>query len=306
MYQVFTIDPGTAESVEQLGTKYKYWFKDPQGKHQLFKADSRGTGEDWAEKIACELAELLGVPHVHYELAFELNSELPGVICESCAAGYTGLALGNQLLLARDQAYPADQSNKYYRVRQHTVDAVAQVLNAMARPPDKWTRNMPPGLSSALDVFAGYVLLDAWIANQDRHHENWGALRMGTALYLAPSFDHGAALARNLLDTQRQDRLQTRNRARQISAYARRARSAFYRDFSSPKPMNTIEAWQAFAQRTSVGMRSWPERLRSVTRDAIKEVITKVPENRMTQVCRDFMLELLLENQRRILAGDSQ
>lgn len=53
---------------------------------------------------------------------------------------------------------------------------------------------MPSGLSSALDVFAGYVLLDAWIANQDRHHENWGALRMGTALYLAPSFDHGAAL----------------------------------------------------------------------------------------------------------------
>jgi len=306
LYQVFTIDPGTAESVEQLGTKYKYWFKDPQGTHQLFKADSRGTGEDWAEKIACELAELLGVPHVHYELAFELNSERPGVICESCATGYTGLALGNQLLLSRDQAYPAGESNKYYRVRQHTVDAVAQVLNAIARPPDKWTRNMPPGLSSALDVFAGYVLLDAWIANQDRHHENWGALRMGTALYLAPSFDHGAALARNLLDAQRQDRLRTRDRTRQIPAYARRATSAFYRDFSSPKPMNTIEAWQAFAQRTSAGRRFWPERLRAVTRDVIKEVITKVPENRMTEVCRDFTLELLLENQRRILAGDSQ
>ena len=25
----------------------------------------------------------------------------------------------------------------------------------------------------AVDVFVGYLMFDAWIANTDRHHENW-------------------------------------------------------------------------------------------------------------------------------------
>ena len=52
------------------------------------------------------------------------------------------------------------------------------------------------GLGSGI-FFVGYVLLDAWIANQDRHHENWGALRHGDELRLAPTFDHGASLVNN-------------------------------------------------------------------------------------------------------------
>ena len=48
---------------------------------------------------------------------------------------------------------------------------------------------------TASDVFVGFILLDAWFANQDRHHENWGALR-DDVLRLAPTFDHGASLAR--------------------------------------------------------------------------------------------------------------
>lgn len=32
-------------------------------------------------------------------------------------------------------------------------------------------------LRPAFDVFTGYLLLDAWIANTDRHPHNWGVLR---------------------------------------------------------------------------------------------------------------------------------
>ena len=37
------------------------------------------------------------------------------------------------------------------------------------------------GIVSALDVFVGYLLLDAWIGNTDRHHENWGFVLVGEA-----------------------------------------------------------------------------------------------------------------------------
>src|SRR5947208_3347766 len=57
------------DAPEQLGTKKKYWYMAEDGRWMLFKAEERGYGEDWSEKIVCELAGLLGIPHVHYELA---------------------------------------------------------------------------------------------------------------------------------------------------------------------------------------------------------------------------------------------
>lgn len=41
----------------------------------LFKAEDRGTGEDWAEVVACHLCALLGLPHVEYELAAEYDGQ---------------------------------------------------------------------------------------------------------------------------------------------------------------------------------------------------------------------------------------
>ena len=175
MFPVFRIDSRRAEALEPLGTKRKFWFNDGE-RRMLLKSEERGTGEDWAEKIACELCGLLGLPHVHYELAIETDGERPGVICESCAVRPVSLVLGNQLLLARDPSYPAEDLRKY-KVRAHTVDAVSDVVAKLRLPPRAWISALPAGIETALDVFAGYIMLDAWIANQDRHHENWGALR---------------------------------------------------------------------------------------------------------------------------------
>lgn len=40
----------------------------------------------------------------------------------------------------------------------------------------------------------GYLLLDAWVAGRDRHHENWAAIEHAGELRLSSSFDHGNAL----------------------------------------------------------------------------------------------------------------
>ncbi|HMP01047.1 MAG TPA: hypothetical protein PKD86_12340 [Gemmatales bacterium] len=152
----------------------------------LFKADARGTGEDWAEVIACHLCEILGLPHVEYELAAEYDGEQyirPGVVCENMARNPVALVLGNEMLLAVDPQYPQAQR---FKVRQHTVEAVSDILTRRAPPPDDWMAEVPGGVHSALDVFVGYVMLDAWIANQDRHHENWGGALGRKALAVGP------------------------------------------------------------------------------------------------------------------------
>ncbi|HMN95295.1 MAG TPA: hypothetical protein PKC43_03680 [Phycisphaerales bacterium] len=300
MFPVKRVDPDLAENLEPLGTKRKYWFREGETR-LLFKAEERGTGEDWAEKIVCELAGLLGLPHVHYELAVEEGSGKPGVVCPSCAVKPYALVLGNQILLAIDRAYPATDGRKF-KVKAHTVAAVADALASLIVPPLPWVDVLPREITTALGVFIGYIMLDAWTANQDRHHENWGVLWDGHALRLAPTFDHGAALARNLTDRERGDRLISRDPHRQLRTFATRARSALFDEVTASKPLSTIAAWRAFAERDPSAAEVWKARLSEIDAPTVHALVDQIPPHRMSPVCRKFTLALLEENRHRILS----
>lgn len=303
MYPILSVNSTHALALEPLGTKRKFWYREADtGTRFLFKAEERGTGEDWAEKAACEIAALLGLPHVCYELAHDDAQDLPGVLCESFVRKPAVLVLGNQLMMERDSEYPADGGNRY-KVREHTVADVAAVL-ANLKPPLTASEH-PERVLTALDFFIGYVLLDALIANQDRHHENWGAVRGGGSSSLAPTFDHGASMARNLSDEERYERLSSRDKNRQLPVFVRRASSAFYADRTERKPLKTVEAWTKFRELAPEAGDAWLGKLDSLEESEIARILDEVPRSRMTQVCRDFTLELLSENRRRLLDTDA-
>lgn len=161
---------------------------------------------------------------------------------------------------------------------------------------------VPVGITSALDVFVGYVMLDAWIANQDRHHENWGALIDQNEMRLAPTFDHGAALARNLLDQEREMRLTTKDRNQAVDAFTERGRSAFYGFITDKKALGLVEAFRAFAERAQTAGHAWLARLSAVELEAMQAILDRVPAARMSDTTKQFTLELLVTNQRRLLA----
>jgi len=303
VFIVHLVRTSRKELLEPLGTKRKFWYIGDQGNRILFKAEDRGTGEDWAEKVACELCGMLGLPHIQYELAVESERNVPGVICENCAEPPTNLVLGNELLLKRDPSYPTHETQRY-KIRQHTVGAVIDVLENLKTPSAPWDIQMPSGIQSALGVFVGYVMLDAWIANQDRHHENWGALRKENVLYLAPTFDHAASMARNMQDKEREERLKTNDTGYQIKTFALRATSALYHGPDATRPMTTFEAWNAFADKLHSAASVWLNKLRDISSGDIDTILEAVPEHRLTKVGRRFTKELLLENQRRLCDGD--
>ena len=302
MYPVVRVRASRAEAVEDLGTKAKFWYRDSD-RLLLFKAEERGTGEDWAEKIVCELAGLLGLPHVQYDMAWDEDGERPGVVCASFTPGELALVHGNQLLFMVDAAYPK-HAERHYLSHAHTVDAVFGVVRLLNRPSTNWCQFLPAGIHSAPGVFAGYLMLDAWVANQDRHHENWGAVWGGQRLSLAPSFDHGAALARNLDDAARLERLQSHDVHRRIPYFAQRARSALFANPDDKHPLTTLEAWRAFAAKVPAEAAIWRRQLEMVADDAIKVYVDNVPLERMSAVCRQFTLDLLAENRRRILESE--
>ncbi len=289
-----------ADAVEYLGTKSKFWYRDGE-RLMLFKAEERGTGEDWAEKIACELCALLGLPHVHYEMAFDAVQQRPGVVCESFTPRPLALAHGNQLLLALDPSYPA-QDGRRYRTREHTIEAVFKAVHLLDPPDAGECPASPSGMMSSAGIYAGYLLLDAWIANQDRHHENWGAIWDGQRLQLAPTFDHGASLARNLTDEERHKRLVSPDRNRRIPHFARRTRSALYADAAARKPLSTLDAWRAFSARIPADADRWRARLLAEAEpEAVTAILDRIPPDRMSSICRQFTVDLLMENRRRLL-----
>jgi hypothetical protein len=299
-FPIRQVDRSRSQSVEPLGSKPKFWFSDGD-RRLLFKAEDRGTGEDWAEVVSCHLCGLIGLPHVEYELAAEYDGEKyirPGVVCENMARTPLVLVLGNQLLLADDPKYPLAQR---FKVRQHSVDAVSAIMSILAPPAGQWMAAVPDGVKTALDVFAGYVMLDAWIANQDRHHENWGSIWDGADLRLVPTFDHGAALARNLLDEEREERRTTKDRNRTIAAFVAKGRSAFYGSPEDKRALDLCEAFRLFTLQAPTARRAWLDRLRVVNRDEIWRILERVPLSRMSDICKRFTLELLLTNQRRLL-----
>lgn len=170
MYQILNIPEFAAEVVEQLGTKRKFWFYDGSGNKLLFKEGRPGTGENWAEKAASELCSLLEIPHAEYDLAAWKSYN--GVVTPTFVPSGGRLVLGNELLQRFITGY---EKEKRFKQKQHTLmRALIIAKNEKVEMPIDFKPD--ESIRSALDIFIGYLMFDAWIANQDRHHENWGII----------------------------------------------------------------------------------------------------------------------------------
>jgi serine/threonine protein kinase HipA of HipAB toxin-antitoxin module len=160
-----------------------------------------------------------------------------------------------------------------------------------------------PGIETAVHVFVGYLMLDAWIANQDRHHENWGLVVSSSgAVHLAPTYDHASSLGRNETDEARKDRLTTRDRGRSMERYVARATSAFYASLSSRKALSTIDAFRNAAKRNPAAAQAWLQRLEEVDLRDTRSLLERVPPDRISDVAVDFAQKMLELNYYRLLA----
>jgi len=206
---------------------------------ELFKQGRPGTGEDWAEKVASEIGGLLGIPHAEY--AFAQWGDSRGVVTPTFVPPRGALVLGNEILAEFEPGY---EKRVRFRSRQHTGTLIFKALDRMPDLSAPRDADLPAGVETPAQVFAGYLMLDALIGNTDRHHENWGIVYDAEGRStLAPTFDHASSLGRNESDANRRKRLDTSDRGFTVAAYARRARSALYRRQSDAKAMGTVEAF---------------------------------------------------------------
>ena len=295
MYPIIEVLEQSVEVVEQLGTKPKFWYRGADGRSYLFKENRPDSGEHWAEKAVSEICNLIGIPHANYDLA--RYKEKKGVICNNFVPQGGVLIHGNELLLARDEKYPVA---RLYRVKEHTLELVMHTIGLIkAQPPVGW--KMAESIQRGTDVFVGYLMLDAFIANQDRHHENWGLIwTKEKTIHLAPSYDHASSLGRNESDDRRNHRLTTKGRDGRllIEGYVENAQSAFYGDSARLK---TIDAFSRAAKRNPSAGKFWLNQLNNLTDRAVQEIFDRIPASEVSEMATKFAQSMLRFNKLRLL-----
>lgn len=296
-YPIIEVPEGVSSQLEQLGTKSKFWYRDQDNNRILFKRGRPGTGENWAEKVCCEICRLLGLPHAEYD--FATAGDWKGVVSPTFVPKGSRLILGNELLASFVTEY---EKTKRYRTRQHTLERVHAVFG-------KFSIGLPLGyqapetgeIANAFHMFTGYLLLDALVGNQDRHHENWGLVfTPDTGPFLAPTFDHASSLGRNETDENRLERLNTRDSGHSVKAYVGRATSALYPDTNSEKPYTTIGAFENTAKHGFSAARYWGDKLRLCSGKDFEKILDNIPESEITEPARLFALKMLELNAERL------
>jgi len=306
MFPVIVVPSDASESIETIGSKRKFWFQHPEFGRCLYKVARSDTGEDWSEKIAEQLCVLLSLPHARYEMASwydtHTDENTRGVLSPTLVPDRERLILGNELLVAHTKGYPATDEAPSYGLKQYTLDAALALIDAIeAGLPPQW--EALAGIETPLDLFVGYLFLDALIGNTDRHHENWAFIEQGISLadcamdrYLAPTFDHASCLGRNESDANRKKRLHSQDPRYSVTTYTAKARSALYGAETDSKPLTVLEAFRRAAQVRPQAAGVWIGRLARFADEDVRFLFERVPVDRLSLPASEFAQALLKHN----------
>lgn len=288
-YPVLHVRPEWALEPEDMGTKTKFWYRDPvDDADWLFKHPRPATGEHWAEKIVAEVAGLLGTPCATVQFA-----EWEGVqasASKSFVSARRELVHGNQILKWTLIGYdPA----KRFQQSDHSIVNIWRCFNERFRHAE--------AAEAAKRRFAGYLVLDAVVGNTDRHHENWGVVRerregrwVGR---LAPSFDHASPLGRELRDEKRVMRLESGT----VPAYSERARGAIYLPESTGRGPSPLDLVRGSMPTIGHYFRTPLERLSSLRDSDVGEIMDRIPADWMSTPAKEFSATLIRYNRDRLL-----
>lgn len=289
MFEVIDVTRWQVDEVdEQLGTKEKCWLQGQSWLYKQVRTTLHGhPGEDWAEKLVEQLGLHLGLPMAEIELAVRDGNR--GIISRSFVPRGAQLEHGNELLVRADPDYDRELNRRNDR---YTVAAVKLALSDASPPPAYIVEGM-----SAYDIWAGYLVLDAWVAGRDRHHENWGVIAgPRQRRVLAPSYDHGNALG--FQESEERHRSLAADQSR-LETWVGRGTSHHF----AGGPRLVDLAHDALSLASGGARETWLNKLRDVSEDEIEAIISQVPPDLMSVAARTFCKQLLLMNQRRICDG---
>jgi len=292
-FPVLDVTDWQVVSLEPAGSDEKVWLSTESSRRALFKPNrahqNQEQGEDWAEKIVAEIAALIQIPAALVDLAS--RSGVRGCLSYNVTPAGFELQPGAALI---GQVVGTDFDPNDRKARGHTLANIAEALAPYGVPPDFAG---PPEIGG-FGVFAGYLLLDALVANRDRHSENWAVLRASSRGVdtLAPSYDHASSLGFNLRDDRRDLLLRD---TRMFAAFLRKGDA--YRFEDSRKNTLVDYALRALAMAGDLARTFWLDLLTGLDPTQLTFLAARIPT--MSDLARSLAVELLIANRRRLLDG---
>jgi hypothetical protein len=124
--------------------------------------------------------------------------------------------------------------------------------------------------------------------------------------FLCPTYDHAASLGREMVDAERQERLSSRDKNRQVPYFVSKARSEIFKTKTDKRPLLTVEAYRQAVVDREAANRHWLSRLRSLSEQAITKVFNDVPGACMSESAKTFAILMVMENRRRLLEDEER
>lgn len=291
-FDVWDISDWVIMSQEARGLDPKDWVvrreevgRPGQAHWWLFKPVKQASYrrfDDWAEKLSAELARLLDLPSARVELARTGAEE--GIISANVTPDGWTMESGDTMLSEFDGYLSCAADDRPRNRIGHNLTNIETVLAGCLGSPGTACADW-----AAAEVFAGFLVFDAWVANTDRHAINWGVLTCEEdgRQALAASFDHGSALASGTQDA--------RLSGTTADDFALRG---FASRFENGARLPLVDLARESVQRTGGRAGQWLERLASVDAGTIEGLLGGIPA--MSEVRRRFLTSLLLINQGRL------
>ena len=153
---------------------------------------------------------------------------------------------------------------------------------------------------AAMSQFAEYLVLDAVIGNTDRHHENWGVVRLSTVDgwkgCLAPSFDHASSLGRELMDERRNGLLAN---SRVVNYSEKGIGGIYWSEYNrrAPSPLELVrKAFREYPSQFEPAL----SKLAQVQERDFSEIVSRIPTDWMSDAARRFAIRLISCNCRQL------
>ena len=326
--------------LESRGTREKFWIFIPDEQilpHELnlwlLKFPRRDTGEHWAEKIAAEVGDLIGVKCARVELAncdgelaticgsfdpdnfYELydyfvdetdymdadylrptNSEWSRDVDQIDIEGSIFMP-GSEILASKIHRYDTSREAQF-RQRDHNVSNIIKAVKETVNGEDDQARQ---DSNDVLTSLASYALLDGLIGNMDRHHENWmirDEISNGVRRFsAAPSYDHASSLGRELENERRARILDSDG----ILNYLSRGHGGVFGDRGQNRAPSPLETANYISQR-------WPEytqptlqRIGELPDTEIRTIIDRVPTEFMGDIAKEFAYQIIVTSKTELL-----
>ena len=294
--------------IERAGSHENLWLAEPETGalwlHKDTATPSNGVeqGEDWSEVVSTQVAALLGVPCATTRLC--LRHGRRGSLSRSVRPIDADLWEGKVVLedLGATDYFPhverspgVDPARPGVKRPGHSLRNIKLALESVAAPPGF----DGPASLDAFDVFVGYLLLDALIANRDRHEQNWAVLRpqlLGPSVRLCPSYDHASSLGYNLADLDRERRLASDDA---MVRWAKRGTAWRFEHIGKPTTL-VAHAMKAVQLASPEGANWWRSQIEAMDLDPLMASLRDQQIWGMSHLAVTFAHRLLDVNLRRL------